>query len=89
MAFNQARCFGMFGVTYVADAFWQDVLDSRFHGSMKAYTMVNLTVGARFAGKYSAALKITNLFDEEVLQHVFGDIIRRQIVGELRVNLPK
>ena len=32
------------------------------------------------------SLKITNLFDEEILQHVFGDVMRRQVVGELRVG---
>jgi hypothetical protein len=32
------------------------------------------------------SLKIRNLFDEEILQHVFGDVTRRQIVGELRVG---
>jgi hypothetical protein len=32
------------------------------------------------------SLKITNIGNAEVQQHVFGDIIRRQMVGELRLN---
>ena len=43
----------------------------------------------RFARRYTAMLKITNLTNEEIMQHVFGDVMRRQIVGELRVSLPK
>jgi hypothetical protein len=27
---------------------------------------------------------VTNLANEEVMQHVFGDVTKRQVVGELR-----
>jgi len=30
------------------------------------------------------SIKVTNLANEEIMQHVFGDVIKRQIVGELR-----
>jgi len=30
------------------------------------------------------SLKITNLANEEVQQHIFGDIFKRQIVAEAR-----
>ena len=84
-----ARFFGNLGINYVGDAFWQDVLDSRYSGTTEAYTAVNFTAGLNFARHYTAALKITNLMNEEIQQHIFGDVIRRQIVGELRVRLPK
>jgi hypothetical protein len=29
-------------------------------------------------------VKINNLLNSEVQQHIFGDIIKRQVVGELR-----
>ena len=32
------------------------------------------------------ALKIVNLFNEEIQQHIFGDIFKRQVSGELRVS---
>jgi hypothetical protein len=52
--------------------------------------MVNLVVGMKFQnGRYSAALKITNLANQEIQQHVFGDIIKRSVVGEFKVNLPR
>ncbi len=88
--FNTDRTFGTFALAYVDSAFWQDVLDSRFHGRTSDYWMANLTLGTRWGGgRYSAALKATNLFNKQILQHIFGDVIRRQIVGEFRVNLPK
>ncbi len=83
------RFFGNLGINYVGDAFWQDVLDARYSGTTEAYTAVNLTAGVNFARRYTAALKITNLTNEAIMQHIFGDVIRRQIVGELRVALPK
>jgi len=78
--------YGTFTVSHASDAYWQDVLDSRYQGSTDPYTMVNLTVGRKFQnGRYSAALKVMNLFNEEIQQHIFGDVFRRQIVGEIGV----
>ena len=30
------------------------------------------------------SLKINNLLNSEVQQHIFGDIIKRQVIGEIR-----
>jgi hypothetical protein len=30
------------------------------------------------------SLKITNLANSEVQQHIFGDILKRQVIGEVR-----
>jgi outer membrane receptor protein involved in Fe transport len=63
------------------------VLDDRYHGTTKAYTLVNGGVGVRWAdNKLTTSLKVTNLANQDVQQHVFGDITKRQIVGELRVQ---
>ena len=35
------------------------------------------------------SIKGINLGNQDALQHVFGDIIKRQIVAELRVNVTK
>jgi hypothetical protein len=32
------------------------------------------------------SLKVTNLGNAEVQQHIFGDILRRQVVGEARFS---
>ena len=82
--------YGTFSLSYSSEAFWQDVLDARFHGSTDGFTMVNLTVGYHFQNRrYSAALKITNLANQEVQQHIFGDVIKRQVAGEVTVRFPR
>ncbi|NQW05007.1 MAG: TonB-dependent receptor [Acidobacteria bacterium] len=90
LTFSGAKMFGSASVSYVGAAFWQDVMDSRFHGATPSYTTVNASLGTKWAnGRYTASLKALNLTNRQVLQHVFADVNRRQIVGELRVNLPK
>jgi outer membrane receptor protein involved in Fe transport len=87
MNFNYGRYFGNFAVSYQDDAFFQDVLDARYHGTTEPFTLVNAGAGVKFQqDRYTAALKILNLFNEDVQQHIFGDILNRQIIGELRVK---
>jgi len=46
---------------------------------------VNAGIGVRWlADRVVTSLKITNIGNAEVQQHIFGDIFRRQIVGEAR-----
>ncbi|MGH9347309.1 MAG: TonB-dependent receptor plug domain-containing protein [Vicinamibacterales bacterium] len=85
--FSYGRFLGNLSANYTDEAFWQDVLDSRFHGTTDAYTLVNAGVGVRWAGdRLVTSLKVNNLANEEVLQHIFGDVMKRQVVGELRVT---
>jgi iron complex outermembrane receptor protein len=81
------RVFGNLSVNHTDSAYWQDVLDVRYAGSTKPYTIVNTGIGLRWVGdKLVTSLKITNLGNQEVQQHIFGDIVKRQVVGELRVT---
>ncbi|HKC56301.1 MAG TPA: TonB-dependent receptor [Vicinamibacterales bacterium] len=83
--FSYQRFLGNASVNYTDSAYWQDVLDVRYAGVTKAYTMVNAAVGVRWAGdKIVTSLKVINLGNEDVQQHIFGDIVKRQIVGEAR-----
>ncbi|MEY4636510.1 MAG: Colicin receptor precursor [Acidobacteriota bacterium] len=83
--FTEGRFLGNLSVAYVDDASWQDVLDARFSGPTEAYTQFNGAFGMRFAqDKITATIKGINLTNQEVQSHVFGDIIKRQIIGELR-----
>jgi outer membrane receptor protein involved in Fe transport len=85
--FNRGRFLGDLNVTYSDSAFWQDVLDDRYHGTTDAYTMVNGGVGVRWLGdRLTTSIKGTNLGNQQIQQHVFGDVIKRSLVGELRVN---
>ncbi len=83
--FSEGRFLGNLSVSYVDDAVWQDVLDSRFTGPTEAYTQVNGAFGVKFAkDKITASIKGINLMNENIQSHVFGDILKRQILGELR-----
>ena len=86
--YNVSRFLGSLGISYVDEAFWQDVLDARYHGRTDAYTLVNGSVGIRFGSRNRAQvmLKGTNLLNEDIQQHIFGDIIKRQLAAELRIN---
>jgi outer membrane receptor protein involved in Fe transport len=85
--FTYNRVFGNLSVSYSDGAFWQDVLDARYHGTTEAYTLVNGGFGVNWAGeRFTTAIKAINLGNDEVQQHVFGDIVKRQIVGEMRVR---
>ncbi len=64
------------------------MLDSRYSGPTDAFTLVNGSVGRKWGqdGRYVTMLKVTNLLNQEIQQHVFGDITKLQMVGELRVT---
>jgi iron complex outermembrane receptor protein len=84
-SYNRGRFLGNASVSFVDDAFWQDVLDARFHGPTDAYTQVNGAFGVRWLGeRIVSTIKVINLTNEEIQSHVFGDIIKRQVMGELR-----
>jgi hypothetical protein len=63
------------------------VLDARYAGTTDSFTQVNTTVGVRFGerDRYTLSLKVVNLFNQEIQQHIFGDIFKRQATAELRV----
>jgi outer membrane receptor protein involved in Fe transport len=87
MNFTNGRYLGDFNVTYSDSAFWQDVLSDQYHGTTKSYTMLNGGFGVKWANnKLTTSVKGTNLANQDIQQHVFGDIIKRSIVAELRVN---
>ena len=82
---SRGRFLGNLDVSYSGSAYWQDVFDLRYAGTTDAYTLVNGTFGVRWAGeKVVTSLKVTNLGNSEVQQHIFGDVLRRQVVGEVR-----
>jgi len=83
--FSHGRYLGNLDVNYSGPAYWQDVFDLRFAGTTDAYTLVNGAFGVRWAGeKVVTSIKIMNIGNSEVQQHIFGDVLRRQVVGEVR-----
>ena len=83
--FNYERYLGNFNVSYTDDAYWQDVLDQRYAGVTEPFTLVNFGFGVKWMqDRMVTSLKVNNLLNNEVQQHIFGDIIKRQVVGEVR-----
>jgi iron complex outermembrane receptor protein len=86
-SFSSGRFLGNMSVSYVDDAFFQDVLDARFHGPTEDYTQVNGAFGVRWlADRLTTTLKVINLGNQDIQSHVFGDVVKRQVIGELRVQ---
>jgi outer membrane receptor protein involved in Fe transport len=84
---DTGRWLGNLSVNYSDKAFWSDVLTGPYHGYTDAYTMVNGAVGARWMkGKLTTSVKVTNLFNRDIQQHIFGDILKRMVVFEVRVK---
>ena len=85
--FTRGRFLGDLTVSYSDSAFWQDVLDTRYAGTTDSYTLVNGGIGVKWLNnRVTTSVKGTNLGNQEIQQHIFGDIIKRSVVGELRVN---
>jgi iron complex outermembrane receptor protein len=84
---NYRRYLGNLSVSFADEAYWQDVLDARFAGTTDAYTLVNGTFGLKWAGeRVVTSVKITNLANQEVMQHIFGDVLKRSVMTEVRVG---
>jgi iron complex outermembrane receptor protein len=84
---SYARFLGNLSVNYSGEAYWQDVLDLRYAGTTDAYTLVNGTFGVRWLDNtVTTSVKVVNMGNQDVQQHIFGDILKRQVVGELRVG---
>jgi outer membrane receptor protein involved in Fe transport len=85
--FTYSRYVGNLSVNHTDEAYWQDVLDARFAGKTKPFTLVNFGAGVRWADNHvSTNLKVTNLLNQEMMQHIFGDVLKRQVVGEVRFD---
>ena len=84
--FTYSRFLGNISVSHTDQAYWQDVLDARFAGTTKPYTLANAGFGVRWAGeKGTTSIKVTNLANQQVMTHIFGDVMKRQVVGEARI----
>jgi outer membrane receptor protein involved in Fe transport len=84
---SRGRFFGSLSVSSATRAFWADV--QPYSGYTKGYSLVNGSAGVRFAtrrGDGSVALKVVNVGDSEIRQHIFGDILRRRGTVELRFS---
>ena len=85
--YNGDRYLGSLSVSYTDKAFWSDVLTPSYHGFSDSFTLVNGSVGVKWGRqKMTTSLKFTNLLNRTVQQHVFGDLLRRSVTGEVRFD---
>ena len=55
-----------------------------------AYTLVNGAFGVKWMqGKVTTLVKVNNLLNKDIQQHVFGDILKRSAVFEVRIVPPR
>ena len=80
------RWLGSMSLSWTDKALWTDVLDARFHGWTDSYALINGSFGVMLLDdRMQLTIKGTNLADNKVKQHVFGDIIGRKVVGEVKL----
>lgn len=78
------RFLGDISVAYTSKAYFRDVLDATYAGYTKPFTVINTSVGVRLSGENVVfVVKIRNLANEPVQNHLFGDLLKRQVVGQL------
>lgn len=86
-SYARGRLFSSLSTNVVGRAFWQDVLDARLQGWTRPHLMVNGALGMRSTdGQMDVALRVTNLLNARVRQHVYGDVINRTLKGELHLR---
>jgi outer membrane receptor protein involved in Fe transport len=81
------RYLGSLVVSYTDKGLWTDVLNSPYHGFTDAFTLVNGSFGVRWNERMSTTIKSTNIFNSEIQQHVFGDILGRSVMFEARFDV--
>jgi outer membrane receptor protein involved in Fe transport len=87
LAWTNTRFLANLSVSFSDEAFWQDVLTDPYHGTTEAYTLVNAGFGYRWNDRFTTSIKAVNLGNDDVQQHVFGDVTKRQISAELRISV--
>ncbi len=81
LTLDRGRLLGGITLNYMNKAFWADVLGPPYWGPTPAHTLLGASIGMRLAGpRLTLMLKGTNLLDEDVQYHVFGDIAKRSVV---------
>jgi outer membrane receptor protein involved in Fe transport len=87
ISYGGTRFIGSVSANHTARAFWSDVLTSEFHGYSDPFTLVNGSVGVRWHdGRLTTTVKSMNMLNQQVQQHVFGDVMKRSVTSELALR---
>lgn len=85
ISYDSGPWFWSANVNYQDKAFWADVLNVR--GYTDAFTQVNAAIGVRLLDeRLTLQILGSNIFDEDVMQHIFGDIISRKVTGQVGIR---
>jgi outer membrane receptor for ferrienterochelin and colicin len=87
-SWDRGRFFLTSTVHYQSKAEWRDVLDARYWGPTESFTSLNAGAGARVNDNITVSVLGTNVTDEKIQQHVFGDIVSRRITAQVRFRFP-
>ena len=87
LSFDRGRFLGGVTLSYLSSAFWADILTAPYWGPTSGHTLLGASAGLRVAGdRLLLLLKGTNLLDQDVQYHVFGDIVKRSVVLQAKVR---
>jgi outer membrane receptor protein involved in Fe transport len=80
---DRPRWFASGSWDYVSGTFWQDVLTPDFWGFVSGYSLVGVRGGWRWPRQgLELTAQVTNLLNQPIQQHIYGDILeRRATVG--------
>jgi outer membrane receptor protein involved in Fe transport len=82
LSYDNGAFFLNTNINYQDEAYWADV--PLAVGSTDAFTQVNLAVGFRLLDERMTLQVIgSNIFDEDIQQHYYGDILSRKITGQI------
>ncbi len=85
--FDYGRLLTDLSVNYTSRAYFRDVLDASYAAWTNPFTTVNAGVSVRlYRASAVAGVKVRNLGNAAVQNHVFGDLLKRQIVFELKLR---
>ena len=85
LMFDYKRVQGDISLGYTSKSYFRDILT--YAGWIKGFTVINAGLGVRIAGDNAVlVVKVRNLGNEPVQNHLFGDLLKRQVVAELRLR---
>ena len=87
VTWNGSRLLGSASVNAATDAFWSDVLTAGYHEYTDGFATMNGSFGVKWQdGAITTTVKVNNLFNQTVQQHIFGDLLRRTVLGEVKLR---
>ncbi len=85
LTWSGERISGSFSTTWSDEAFFSDVLDARFAATVDDWLLVDGSLGVRLGSSgFELFVEVSNLLDDAIQQHPFGDILRRRAVLGVR-----